>query len=137
MGQVRDIMEKNVITIDINETANNAANQMKENDISFLVIIENGKPVGVVSERDFVQKLCINNLNSSDVKISDIMSYKFRWVNPTTKIEDAIQKMLNNNIRRLLILDDEKLVGVITQTDLASYLREKLMIDGTIKNIKK
>ena len=137
MGQVRDIMEKNVITIDINETANNAANQMKENDISFLVIIENGKPVGVVSERDFVQKLCINNQNSSDVKISDIMSYKFRWVNPTTKIEDAIQKMLNNNIRRLLILDDEKLVGVITQTDLASYLGEKLMIDGTIKNIKK
>ena len=137
MGQVRDIMEKNVITIDINETANNAANQMKENDISFLVIIKNGKPVGVVSERDFVQKLCINNQNSSDVKISDIMSYKFRWVNPTTKIEDAIQKMLNNNIRRLLILDDEKLVGVITQTDLASYLREKLMIDGTIKDIKK
>ena len=137
MGQVRDILEKNVITIDINETANNAANQMKENDISFLVIIENGKPVGVVSERDFVQKLCINNQNSSDVKISDIMSYKFRWVNPTTKIEDAIQKMLNNNIRRLLILDDEKLVGVITQTDLASYLREKLMIDGTIKDIKK
>ena len=137
MGQVRDIMEKNVITIDINETANNAANQMKENDISFLVIIENGKPVGVVSERDFVQKLCINNQNSSDVKISDIMSYKFRWVNPTTKIEDAIQKMLNNNIRRLLVLDDEKLVGVITQTDLASYLREKLMIDGTIKSIKK
>ena len=137
MGQVRDIMEKNVITIDINETANIAANQMKENDISFLVIIENGKPVGVVSERDFVQKLCINNQNSSDVKISDIMSYKFRWVKPTTKIEDAIQKMLNNNIRRLLILDDEKLVGVITQTDLASYLREKLMIDGTIKNIKK
>ena len=45
--------------------------------------------------------------------------------------------MLNNNIRRLLILDDEKLVGVITQTDLASYLREKLMIDGTIKDIKK
>ena len=137
MGQVRDIMEKNVITIDINETANYAANQMKENDISFLVIIENGKPVGVVSERDFVQKLCINNQSSSDVKISDIMSYKFRWVKPTTKIEDAIQKMLNNNIRRLLILDDEKLVGVITQTDLASYLREKLMIDGTIKNIKK
>ena len=137
MGQVRDIMEKNVITIDIDETANNAANQMKENDISFLVIIENGKPVGVVSERDFVQKLCINNQNSSDVKISDIMSYKFRWVKPTTKIEDAIQKMLNNNIRRLLILDDEKLVGVITQTDLAGYLREKLMIDGTIKNIKK
>jgi len=63
------------------------------------------------------------------------MSYKFRWVEPTTEIEDAIQKMLNNNIRRLLVLDNKKLVGVITQTDLASYLRDKLLVDETIKNI--
>ena len=54
---------------------------------------------------------------------------------PTTTIEDAIQKMLNNNIRRLLILDSEKLVGVITQTDLASYLRDQILVDGTIKSI--
>ena len=53
----------------------------------------------------------------------------------TTTIEDAIQKMLNNNIRRLLILDSEKLVGVITQTDLASYLRDQILVDGTIKSI--
>ena len=65
------------------------------------------------------------------VKISEIMSYKFRSVGPTTTIEDAIQKMLNNNIRRLIIIDDEKLVGVITQTDLASYLRDQLLVDGT------
>ena len=65
------------------------------------------------------------------------MSYKFRWVEPTTKIEDAVKKMLNNNIRRLLVLDNKKLVGVITQTDLASYLRDKLLVDGTIKNIQK
>ena len=43
--------------------------------------------------------------------------------------------MLNNNIRRLLILDSEKLVGVITQTDLASYLRDQILVDGTIKSI--
>jgi CBS domain-containing protein len=63
------------------------------------------------------------------------MSYKFRWVEPTTPIEDAIQKMLNNNIRRLLVLDDGKLIGVVTQTDLAAYLRDQLLIDGTIKSI--
>ena len=71
------------------------------------------------------------------MKITEIMSYKFRWVEPTTEIEDAIQKMLNNNIRRLLVLDNKKLVGVITQTDLTSYLRDKLLVDGTIKNIQK
>ena len=44
--------------------------------------------------------------------------------------------MLNNNIRRLLIIENDKLVGVITQTDLASYLRDQLLVDGTIKSIK-
>ena len=63
------------------------------------------------------------------------MSYKFRSVGPSTTIEDAVQKMLNNNIRRLLILEDDKLVGVITQTDLASHLRDQLLVDGTIKSI--
>ena len=69
--------------------------------------------------------------------VSEIMSYKFRSVEPTTEIEDAIQKMLNNNIRRLLVLDNQKLVGVITQTDLVSYLRDKLLVDETIKNVQK
>ena len=64
------------------------------------------------------------------------MSYKFRWVEPTTQIEDAVQKMLNNNIRRLLVLEENKLVGVITQTDLIEFLRERLLVDGTIKSIE-
>jgi predicted transcriptional regulator len=58
-------------------------------------------------------------------------------VEPKTEIEDAIQTMLNNNIRRLLILDDGKLAGVITQTDLTGFLRNKLLVDKTIKNIQK
>jgi len=63
------------------------------------------------------------------------MSYKFRWVEPSTDIEDAIQKMLNNNIRRLLVLENENLVGVITQTDLVGFLRSRLLIEGTVENI--
>ena len=137
MGQIRDIMNKNIITIEKDRTMLQAAELMKENDISFLVIVENGDPVGVLTERDFVQKFCIENKKSDTIMVSEIMSYKFRWVEPTTEIEDAIQKMLNNNIRRLLVLDNKKLVGVITQTDLTSYLRDKLLVDGTIKNIQK
>ena len=45
--------------------------------------------------------------------------------------------MLNHNIRRLVVLENEKLVGIITQTDLASYLRSKLLIEGTVKNLGK
>ena len=128
-------MEKNVITIENDKTAQEAAEIIAEKDISFLVVINDGIPQGVLSESDFVRKVAAMDKKSSEVKVSDIMSYKFRSVDPTTTIEDAVQKMLNKNIRRLLVTDNEKLVGVITQTDLASYLRDQLLVDGTIKSI--
>ena len=101
MGQIRDIMEKDVITIENDKTAQDAAKIIAEKDISFLVIMNEGKPQGVLSESDFVRKIAAEDKKASEIKISEIMSYKFRSVGPTTTIEDAIQKMLNNNIRRL------------------------------------
>mgnify|MGYP001164953124 CR=1 FL=1 len=137
MAQIRDIMEKNVITIEYNKTTLDAARLISEKDVSFLVIMKDDTPVGVLSESDFVKRLAANDKRSSDVIISEIMSSNFRWVEPETELEDAIQKMLNNNIRRLVILDDNKLVGIITQTDFTGFLRDKLLVDKTIKNIQK
>jgi CBS domain-containing protein len=129
-------MQKNVITIEHDKSALEAAQLLSEKDISFLVVIKDGKPIGVVTEKDFVRKIASNDKQASKIPLSDIMSYKFRWVEPSTEIEDAVQKMLNNNIRRLIVLENEKLVGVITQTDLAGFLRSKLLIEGTVKNIE-
>ena len=137
MAQIRDIMQTNVITIEHDKTAHDAACLISEKDISFLVIMKDDIPIGVLTESDFVKRLSARDKKASDVIISEIMSNKFRWVNPETEIEDAIQKMLNNNIRRLLILDDNKLVGVLTQTDLTEFLRNKLLVDQTVKNIQK
>jgi len=137
MGQIRDIMEKNVITIGHDKSSLDAAKLISEKDISFLVVVKDGNPIGVVSERDFVRKITAEDKQSSKIPLSEIMSFKFRSVDPTTEIEEAVQKMLNHNIRRLLVLENEKLVGVITQTDLASFLRSKLLIEGTVKNIGK
>ena len=137
MGQIRDIMEKNVVTIEDDKTALDAAHLISEKDVSFLVIMKNNIPIGVLSESDFVKRLAADDKKASEVIVSEIMSSNFRWVKPETEIEDAIQKMLNNNIRRLVILDDSKLVGVITQTDLTGFLRDKLLVDKTIKNIQK
>jgi len=137
MGQIRDIMEKNVVTIEDDKTALDAAQLISEKDVSFLVIMKNNIPVGVLSESDFVKRLAADDKKASEVIVSEIMSSNFRWVKPETEIEDAIQKMLNNNIRRLVILDNNKLAGVITQTDLTGFLRDKLLVDKTIKNIQK
>lgn len=135
MGKVRDIMQKNVVTIDFDKTALEAAQLLKEKDISFLVIMRNNRPIGLVTEKDFLQKISAKDKRSSKVRLSEIMSYKFRFVEPSTDIEDAVQRMLNNKIRRLVVMDDGKLAGVITQTDLTAFLRNKLLINGTIEKI--
>jgi CBS domain-containing protein len=136
MGQVRDIMEKNVITLQYDKSALDASIMLKEKEISFLVIQKEGNPIGLVTERDIVRKIAVEDKKSSEVLIQDLMSKKFKWVKPEDSIENAIQKMLNNNIRRLVVLDNDKLVGVITQTDLSSFLRSKLLINGVIDKLE-
>ncbi|MGI0081735.1 MAG: CBS domain-containing protein [Nitrosopumilaceae archaeon] len=135
MGQVRDIMVRNVITIPYDKTAKDVALLLAEKEISSLVVIKDGNPIGLVTERDLARKVSVTDRKSQDVPLSEIMSYKFRWVEPMTPIEDAVQKMLNNNIRRLLVMDNGKLVGIITETDLSKHLRSKLLIDGALEDI--
>ncbi|MFM7795821.1 MAG: cyclic nucleotide-binding/CBS domain-containing protein [Candidatus Nitrosotenuis sp.] len=135
MAYIRDIMSKNVITISKDKSGLEAAKLLLEKDVSFLVIVEGQNPIGILSEADYVKKIASLDKRPSDVTVSEIMSPKFRWVEPTTTIEDAIQKMLNHKIRRLVVLEDQKLAGVITQTDLVAHLRSKLLIEETVKSI--
>ena len=135
MTQVRDIMEKNVITIDYNKTALDASVILKEKEISFLVIMKEGKIAGIVSESDIVRKIAAKDLSSSQIQLEEIISKNFKWVESDSEIEDAVQKMLNNSIRRLIVLENEKLAGVITQTNLAEFLRSKLLINATVDSI--
>ena len=136
MAKVRDIMQKNVITIENTKKAQDAAIILKEKEISFLVVVNEGKPVGIVSERDIVRKIVADNNESQTTPLETIMSKKFKWVEPNASIESAVQKMLNNNIRRLVVLDNDDLAGVITQTDLTEFLRSKILINATIENIE-
>ena len=136
MAKVRDIMQKNVITIEKTKKAQDAAIILKDKEISFLVVVNDSKPIGIVSERDIVRKIVADNKESQSTPLETIMSNNFKWVEPNASIESAVQKMLNNNIRRLIVLEDGELAGVITQTDLTEFLRSKILINATIENIE-
>ena len=136
MAKVRDIMQKNVITIESVKKVHDAAIILKEREISFLVVVKEGKPIGIVSERDIVRKIVADNNDAQTTQLEIIMSKNFKWVEPNASIESAVQKMLNNNIRRLVVLENENLAGVITQTDLTEFLRSKILINATVKNIE-
>jgi CBS domain-containing protein len=135
MGLVRDIMIRSVITIEHDKTARDVALLFAEKGISSLVVVKDDKPIGLVTERDLARKVSTTDRKSAEVPLSEIMSANYRWVEPMTPIEDAVQKMLNKNVRRLLVLENDKLVGIITETDLAKYLRSKLLIDGAVDDV--
>ena len=132
MAQIRDIMGRNVITIPEEETARDAACLLRDKDISFLVTVKDGAPTGILTERDIVRKVAAEDKASSDITIRQIRTPTFLSVGPSTPIEVAVQKMINSNIRRLVVLEDGLLVGVVTQTDLTNFLRSKILINGTV-----
>ena len=129
---VRDIMTKHVVTIDENRTALEAAKIMTEKGISSLIVLKDQNPVGIVTERDFVKKICIKELKISHVKVNEVMSKIRTFADPDIPIEVAVQRMVNHKIRRLPIMETGQVVGIITVTDLAKYLRTILLIEGAL-----
>jgi CBS domain-containing protein len=129
---VRDIMTKYVVTIDANKTALEAAKIMAEKGISSLIVQKHQDPIGIVTERDFVKKICIKEIQASHVKVNEIMSKIRTFADPEIPIEVAVQRMVNHKIRRLPIMENGKVVGIITVTDLAKYLRTILLIEGVL-----
>jgi CBS domain-containing protein len=129
---VRDIMTKNVVTIASDKTALDAAKLMAEKGISSLIVVKNGNPEGIITERDFIRKICAKELQVAQIKIINIMSKIQTVADPDTPIEVAVQRMVNRRIRRLPILQDGRVVGIITVTDLARHLRTILLIEGAL-----
>jgi CBS-domain-containing membrane protein len=131
---VRDIMTKEIVTIDGDKTALEAAKLMAEKGISSLFVMKDAQPVGIVTERDFIKKICAKELAIAQVKIAEIMSKILTTADPEMPIEVAVQRMINHKIRRLPIMEGGKVVGIITVTDLAKHLRTTLLLEGTLSD---
>jgi CBS domain-containing protein len=129
---VKDIMTKEVVTIDVTKTALDAAKLMSEKGISSLIVVKEGLPDGIITERDFIKKVCSKELEISKVNIFEIMSRIRTFAEPDTPIEVAVQRMANKRIRRLPVMQQGQVVGIITVTDLAKYLRRILLLDGAL-----
>src|SRR5919199_733715 len=133
---VREIMTKDIVTINEDQTALEAARIMSEKGISSLIVLKDGVPQGIITERDFVKKICAKQLQSSEIKIGTIMSRIRTVADPDTPIEIAVQRMANQDIRRLPIMQEGKVIGIITVTDLARYLRTLLLLEGALDSNK-
>ncbi len=95
---------------------------MSAKDIGVLVVIDGGRPVGILSERDYARKVVLLGKKSSETAVKDAMTSKFHSVRPDDTAEQCVKLMVAKDIRHLLVHDGEKLVGILSIKDLAKTL---------------
>jgi len=127
-------MTKNVITIDANKTVIEAADLMSQNNVGDLVVMDKDTPVGIVTERDLVRRVLAER-KSLNIKVSEVMTTPLRVIDPEAPLKEAARRMVNKGIRRLPVIKDNKLVGIITATDFARHLSKKTLTDGLLEAI--
>jgi len=125
---VKNVMAKPVITIEKDSSVLKAAKIMSEKSIGSIVVIDEGKPIGIATERDILQKVVSKGLNASKVKMEDIMTKNLITVKGNTPIINAIRIMEKKKVRRLLVMERGKLVGIVTQRDLLRALALHVII---------
>jgi CBS domain-containing protein len=124
---ISDIMSKTLETIQEMASVQEAAKKMKEKGVSSLVAIDaDGKPQGLITERDLVRKVCVNDKPVSAVTNKEIMSSSpLITIKASSSVSEAADMMLQYNVRHLLIIDDKynanKPLGIITALDFIRY----------------
>lgn len=125
---VKNVMAKPVITIDKDSSVYEVAKIMSEKSIGCIVVTDNNAPVGIATERDILRRVVAKGLDASKIKMNEIMSKPLITINGGMPIINAIRVMEKNNVRRLLIVEKEKLIGIVTQRDLLRVLAFHVMI---------
>jgi CBS domain-containing protein len=121
---ITDIVRKKLETIEEMASVQEAAKKMKDKNVSSLIVVgPDGKPQGLVTERDLVTKVCINNIPTNTMTSREIMS-SLITINSSSSPSAAAETMLKNNIRHLLVVDEgdaNKPIGIITPLDFTRY----------------
>ena len=122
IDKVGELISRNLIHISSDSNTIKAAILMRENNISCLVVKEKGEFIGIVTEKDIINKVVAEELYPGDIKISDIMSKELVSVPANERIEDAAKLMRRKGVRRLVVLEDDIIIGVITETDITNIV---------------
>jgi len=128
MIKVKDLMQRKVHTVDVNASAYSIAKLMAKTRIGCAIVLKKGKPVGIVTDSDIIERVVAKNKQAKKIKAKDIMSSPLITVSPEDSIVDASRKLRKNVIKRLPVVKNGKLVGIITNTDISSVTPEFLNI---------
>jgi CBS domain-containing protein len=120
--QVKDVMVKDIITVEAEETAKKAAELMDKHNIGCLIVINFGNPIGIVTERDMLKKVVLERRDPGRVKVGNIMSAPLITSHPQADIRDAVRLMNERRIKKLPVIENGALIGLVSLTDVMRSL---------------
>lgn len=119
---VNELMVKNVVTIESDKTVLEACKKYKDQGVGCLVVMKNNIVVGIVTERDIIERVIVDQKNPKKAKVEDVMSKNIKTIHASAKIEKAADIMKKNKIKKLPVILNNEIVGIITITDIANIL---------------
>ena len=137
MGTVRNILQKKgnaVHTVSPSASVFDALELLEDQNVGALIVTDNGKLMGVFTERDYARKVVLKGRSSKETLVKDIMSGNPVVVNQHTTIEECMELMTDKYIRHLPVLEGGELVGIISIGDVVKYIIEEK--DYIIENLR-
>jgi len=134
---VHDAMTPNVLTVDPKTSVAEAAHLMAKFKIGCLIVKSNSEPEGLITESDIIRKVVSKDLKASEITIGELMSKNLISINPGSELNEAARIMAKSNIRRLPVVNEGVLVGILTSSDVlmvSPELTEILVEDARMQN---
>jgi CBS domain-containing protein len=117
--KVEDVMTMDVITMDEHASVKEAADIMNQHEISCVIAARKGKAIGIITERDLLKRVIVEDKNAKKTKIGEIMSSPLEVVAPGTSLEEALRLMFQKKIKKLPVVEKNRLLGLVSLTDIA------------------
>jgi len=125
MSSIREVIENkggSVVSVSIDTSVLEAIGTMSNANIGAVVVIHEGNAVGIFTERDYLRKIALQGRASGDTVMSEVMSSPLITAGPEESTKDAMETMTECRCRHLVIMHDEKMVGIVSLGDLVKHL---------------
>jgi len=112
----------NVWTVAPSTSVYDAIAMMGEKQVGALLVMEDAKPVGILSERDYARKIILKGRSSKDTPVGEIMTSPVRYVTPKETVDECMRIMTASRVRHLPVVEEEKVVGIVSIGDLVNWI---------------
>lgn len=134
---VSEIMSKDVVTVESNESVLDACKIYKDRGVGCLVVMKEGIVLGILTERDIIERVIIDQKNPDEIKVEEIMSKNIKTVHASASVEKAVEIMKEHKIKKLPVILNNEIFGIITITDIANVLPDfSKLLSEEIENSK-